>query len=91
MHPGASARSKCWTPEGYARVVELIQEEFKLPVLLTGAANQIDRKLAAAILEQAHSPPHNLVERFILKELGAHFPGPASFAGGQPPCLWPRP
>jgi heptosyltransferase-3 len=81
MHPGASARTKCWSPEGYARVVELLQEEFRLPVVLTGAPNQIDRNLAAAILEQAHSPPHNLVERLSLKELGALFSRARFFFG----------
>ena len=36
MHPGAGWRFKCWTPAGYARVIEFLQEEWGLPVVLTG-------------------------------------------------------
>ncbi len=36
MHPGAGWRFKCWTPAGYARVIEFLQEDWDLPVVLTG-------------------------------------------------------
>ena len=36
MHPGAGWRFKCWTPSGYARVIEFFQDQWGLPTVLTG-------------------------------------------------------
>jgi heptosyltransferase-3 len=50
MHPGAGWRFKCWTPSGYARVIEAFEKEWGLPVVLTGTKAAHEQDLLAAIL-----------------------------------------
>jgi len=71
MHPGAGWRFKCWTPAGYARVIEALETEWRLPVVLTGSPAPHEQELLAAILEKCQVKPRNLVGRLTLKELGA--------------------
>jgi heptosyltransferase-3 len=71
MHPGAGWRFKCWTPTGYARVIEAFEKEWGLPVVLTGTQAAHEQDLLAAILQECRAKPINLVGRLSLKELGA--------------------
>jgi heptosyltransferase-3 len=71
MHPGAGWRFKCWTPEGYARVIEFLQNTRNLPVVLTGTRAAHEQELIAAILQECRVRPLNLMGRLTLKELGA--------------------
>jgi heptosyltransferase-3 len=71
MHPGAGWRFKCWTPGGYARVLEALQGEKHLPVVLTGSPAPHELELASQILQECRVSPINLVGRLTLKELGA--------------------
>ena len=71
MHPGAGWRFKCWTPQGYARVLEALQNEWRLPVILTGTQAAHEQELIAAILQESRVKPINLAGRLSLKELGA--------------------
>ncbi len=71
MHPGAGWRFKCWTPEGYARVIEFLQEERHLPVVLTGSHAPHEQELVAAILQECRVSPVNFLGQLTLKELGA--------------------
>lgn len=71
MHPGAGWRFKCWTPEGYARMIEALQEKWGLPVILTGSQAAHEQDLLAAILQECRVTPLNLVGQLSLKELGA--------------------
>jgi len=71
MHPGAGWRFKCWTPAGYARVLEALQGDRRLPVVLTGTRAPHEQELLAAILGEAGVTPINLAGRLNLKELGA--------------------
>jgi heptosyltransferase-3 len=71
MHPGAGWRFKCWTPGGYARVIEALQEKWGLPVVLTGSQAAHEQDLLAAILKECQVTPRNLVGQLSLKELGA--------------------
>jgi heptosyltransferase III len=71
MHPGAGWRFKCWTPEGYTRVIEALQDEWGLPVVLTGSKAAHEQDLLAAILSECRVTPINLVGQLSLKELGA--------------------
>lgn len=70
VHPGAGWRFKCWTPAGYARVIEALEEERGLPVVLTGAPGPLDRELAEDILAQCRVRPRVLVGETSLMELG---------------------
>ena len=71
MHPGAGWRFKCWTPAGYARVMEALEREKHLKVVLTGSTAGHEQELVAAILKESRVSPVNLVGRLTLKELGA--------------------
>ena len=71
MHPGAGWRFKCWTPAGYARVLEALQADWHLPVVLTGTRAAHEQDLLAAILKESRTAPINLAGRLTLKELGA--------------------
>jgi lipopolysaccharide heptosyltransferase III len=71
MHPGAGWRFKCWTPAGYARVIEAFEQEWKLPVVLTGTKAAHEQDLLAAVLQECRANPIDLLGRLSLKELGA--------------------
>jgi heptosyltransferase-3 len=71
MHPGAGWRFKCWTAPGYARVLEAVQQDWGLPVVLTGSRAPLEQELLAEILAESKVAPINLVGRLSLKELGA--------------------
>jgi len=71
MHPGAGWRFKCWTPQGYARIIEALARDWHLPVVLTGSRAAMEQELLAAILRESRAEPINLVGRLSLKELGA--------------------
>jgi heptosyltransferase III len=71
MHPGAGWRFKCWTPSGYARVIEALEQEWQLPVVLTGTSAAHEQDLLAEILQDCRVTPINLVGQLSLKELGA--------------------
>jgi heptosyltransferase-3 len=71
MHPGAGWRFKCWTPQGYARVIETLEKDWGLPVVLTGSQAAHEQELLAAILRECRAAPINLTGRLNLKELGA--------------------
>ncbi len=72
MHPGAGWRFKCWTPRGYARVLEALEDEWGLKVVLTGTRAAHEQELLVAILRESRlKTPINLAGRLTLKELGA--------------------
>jgi heptosyltransferase-3 len=71
MHPGAGWRFKCWTPAGYARVIEFFEQEWGLPVVLTGTRAAHEQELLAAIHQECRGTPIDLAGRLSLKELGA--------------------
>lgn len=70
MHPGAGWRFKCWTPAGYARVLEHLHDR-GLPVVITGTKAAHEQELLAAIWQESRVTPINLAGRLSLKELGA--------------------
>ncbi len=71
MHPGAGWGFKCWTPAGYARVLEALTQDWGLPVVLTGSRAPLEQDLVAEILRESAVAPLNLVGKLSLKELGA--------------------
>jgi heptosyltransferase-3 len=71
LHPGAGWRFKCWTPAGYARVIEFIQEVWGMPVLLTASRAPHEQELIQEILTECRQTPINLAGQLTLKELGA--------------------
>ncbi len=71
LHPPARWLFKCWTTEGYARVIDALQMDYRLPVVLTAAPTQGEMDFLAAILNQVRTRPINLAGRLDLKTLGA--------------------
>jgi heptosyltransferase-3 len=71
MHPGAGWRFKCWTPAGYARVLEALERDWGLSVVLTGSKAAMEQELLAAILKETRRAPFNLAGLLTLKQLGA--------------------
>jgi heptosyltransferase-3 len=71
LHPGAGWRFKCWTPAGYARVIECIQEGWRLPIVLTASRVPHEQELIQEILIECRQTPINLAGQLTLKELGA--------------------
>ncbi len=71
MHPGAGWGFKCWTAEGYARIIEALQGDWGLPVVLTASRAPMEKELLATILGRIRVTPLNLAGRLSLKELGA--------------------
>jgi heptosyltransferase-3 len=71
MHPGAGWRFKCWTPAGFARVMDALINDWGLPVVLTGSRAAHEQELLEAILAESRTKPPNLVGQLTLKELGA--------------------
>jgi heptosyltransferase III len=71
LHPGAGWRFKCWTPLGYARIIEYIQEVLGLSVVLTASRAPLETELIREILAECRQTPINLAGQLTLKELGA--------------------
>jgi heptosyltransferase-3 len=71
IHPPARWLFKGWTPAGYARVIDTLQKDYRIPVVLTAAPVEQEMQLMNNILEQVNSRPINLSGRLTLKELGA--------------------
>ena len=71
MHPGAGWRFKCWTPPGYARVIEALMGDWGLPVVITGSRAAHEAELLQEILQGCRARPLNLAGELTLKELGA--------------------
>jgi heptosyltransferase-3 len=71
LHPGAGWRFKCWTPAGYARIIEYIQEVWGVSVVLTASRAPHEQELIQEILAECRQTPINLAGQLTLKELGA--------------------
>ena len=71
IHPPARWLFKCWTAEGYAQVIDALQNDYKLPVVLTAAPAPQEMQFMQDIARRLHTTPVNLAGRLDLKALGA--------------------
>jgi heptosyltransferase III len=71
MHPPARWWFKCWTVEGYAMVIDALQNDYKLPVVLTAAPSSQEMQFIEGIVSRLQTTPVNLAGRLDLKALGA--------------------
>ena len=69
IHPGATARSRCYPPDGYARVARLLAREHDCQVVFTGTAEE--RALVEDIQKAMDAPSHSLAGQLDLAELAA--------------------
>ena len=71
IHPPARWLFKCWTAQGYAAVIDALQNDYKLPVVLTAAPVPQERQFMQDISHRLHTTPVNLAGQLDLKALGA--------------------
>ena len=71
IHPPARWLFKCWTAQGYAAVIDALQNDYKLPVVLTAAPAPQEMQLMQDITRRLHTSPVNLAGKLDLKALGA--------------------
>jgi lipopolysaccharide heptosyltransferase II len=69
LHAGASAPSRRYPPERFARAVDLLAAQTGCQVVLTGAADE--QPLAESIRRRMHAPALSLAGRLSLGELAA--------------------
>lgn len=69
VHPGASAPSRRYTPEGFAMSIRGLYHKMRWPVLITGTEDEM--ALSDEIIELAQVPCQSLVGELTLEELGA--------------------
>jgi lipopolysaccharide heptosyltransferase II len=69
LHPGASAASRRYPPGHWAQVLRLLAQEFQLPLVLTGSAEE--GELVDGIQFASAVPAISLAGRLTLGELGA--------------------
>jgi heptosyltransferase III len=71
IHPPARWLFKCWTAQGYAAVIDALQNDYKLPVVLTAAPVSQERQFMQEIAHRLQTNPVNLAGQLDLKALGA--------------------
>jgi lipopolysaccharide heptosyltransferase II len=69
IHPGATAPSRRYPPEHFARVSDLLFEEHGLQAVFTGTASE--RELIDSIRDSMQAPAYSLAGRLNLGELAA--------------------
>lgn len=78
---GTNWGNKCWSPESFARLADLLHEE-GLEVVLLGFGAK-DEARAEAIMEQAKEVPVNFVSRTSLGETAVLIKGARAVVGGD--------
>jgi heptosyltransferase-3 len=81
IHPTSRWMFKTWKVEGYARVIDAVQEDLKTPVVLTGGPEGKEKAAVQEILSRCRTRPADLSNRLSLKELGALIAGARCFLG----------
>lgn len=69
LNPGASNRIKCWSPEQFAALGDMLVEKLDARVIVVGSAGE--RDLAEAIVSRMARPPLDLAGKTSLLQLGA--------------------
>ncbi len=69
IHPGATAPSRRYQPEGFAAAARTLAQERGYQVLFTGSGGE--RELVEAIRAAMDAPSHSLVDQLSLPELAA--------------------
>jgi lipopolysaccharide heptosyltransferase II len=69
VHPGASARSRRYQPEGFAEVARRLYLDYGIPAIFTGAQGEI--QLVESIQAEAGIPSSTLAGKLNLEEFAA--------------------
>ena len=81
VHPTSRWMFKTWRLEGYARVIDHLQEVCGLNVMVTGGPEDKEQAAVQAILSQCRTHPLDLSGRLTLKQLGCLIGGARLFFG----------
>jgi heptosyltransferase-3 len=81
VHPTSRWMFKTWKVEGYARVIDALQEDLGTPVVLTGGPEEKEKAAIQEILSRCRTRPLDLSDRLSLKALGALLAGARGFLG----------
>lgn len=73
LNPGASNRIKCWSPEKFAALANLLVSRLDAGIILVGGGSE--RDLAEGILAGMESKPLDLIGKTSLLQLGAVLAG----------------
>jgi len=71
--PGSAHQEKCWPPERFAALAEIIHTQFSVPVIATGSASE--KEIAEKVKSKSRAPVYNFAGRTNLKELIALLKG----------------
>ncbi|WP_229518559.1 glycosyltransferase family 9 protein [Massilia sp. PAMC28688] len=71
IHPGARRRDKCWHPARFAAVADTLAQEFKVPIVLTGSAQEAD--LAGQVIRHMTTPAINTTSAMSIGAMAAIF------------------
>ncbi|HYS43794.1 MAG TPA: glycosyltransferase family 9 protein [Geobacteraceae bacterium] len=69
LNPGASFRIKCWSPERFAALGDLLARELDARIVIVGGGGELD--LAEAIRSRMSHPPLDVVGKTSFLQLGA--------------------
>ena len=81
VHPTSRWMFKTWRLDGYARVIDHLQEACGLNVMVTGGPEEKEQAAVQAILSQCRTRPLDLSGRLTLKQLGCLIGGARLFFG----------
>lgn len=69
ISPCSSMAYRNWNSEGYAAIADIVQEKYKLQVILSGGQSAIEKEMGDAITKLTKHPVINLIAKTNLKQL----------------------
>lgn len=69
VSPCSSKDYRNWNSQGYAKIIDHINEKYQCDVVLTGGNSKIEKQYADEIMQACQFPPLNLIGKTNLKEL----------------------
>lgn len=69
ISPCSSMAYRNWGSKQYAAIADIIQEQYSLPIILSGGSSTIEKEMGSAITNQAKQPIINLIGKTNLKQL----------------------
>ncbi len=71
IHPVSRWLFKCWSSEGFAEVIDYIQDIYSIPVIITAAPDSKERQRVDKIISLCKNRPIDLSGQLTLNELSA--------------------
>nr|HID59264.1 putative lipopolysaccharide heptosyltransferase III [Desulfobacterales bacterium] len=81
LHPTSRWMFKTWNASGYAAVCDYIHDQYRIPVVLSCAPNQVELKFTNRIIRLASHKPISLAGQLSIKELGCLVAHASLFVG----------